>query len=165
MQTSNSLALYAWFTATLAGSHSFHLVRALSRSPSLDGAYIIYLRSKKVNYFEYFFSSCFSRFPCISRSIDSVLNYFCGFHWNTSFFLHRTSTKKGETTRKAGSPSIYSLVISLYSPETQPIWLLIITARQPFATVAMPSSKCQLFRIEAIILFLTYARIGIRIVL
>ena len=49
MQTSNSLALYAWFIATLAGSHSFHLVRALFRSPSLDGAYIIYLRSKKVN--------------------------------------------------------------------------------------------------------------------
>ena len=60
---------------------------------------------------------------------------------------------------------LYSLVISLYSPETQPTWLPIFTARQPFATVAMPSSKCQLFRIEAIILFLTYARIGIRIVL
>ena len=35
MQTSNSLALYAWFIATLAGSHSFHLVRALFRSPPL----------------------------------------------------------------------------------------------------------------------------------
>lgn len=59
MQTSNSLALYAWFIATLAGSHSFHLVQALSRSPSLDGAYIIYPRSKKVNNFEKVFLHIF----------------------------------------------------------------------------------------------------------
>lgn len=72
MQTSNSLALYAWFIATLAGSHSFHLVRALSRSPSLDGAYIIYLKSKKVNNFEKFFFHIFLVF----RAFHVVLTLF-----------------------------------------------------------------------------------------
>ena len=72
MQTSNSLALYAWFIATLAGSHSFHLVRALSRSPSLDGAYIIYLRSKKVNILERVFLHIFLVF----RAFHVVLTLF-----------------------------------------------------------------------------------------
>ena len=61
---------------------------------------ILYIQGQRKSIF---LSSCFSRFPCISRSIDSVLNHFCGFHWNTSFFLHRTSTKNGESTRKARS--------------------------------------------------------------
>ena len=140
MQTSNSLALYAWFIAMLAGSHSFHLVRALSRFPSLDGAYIIYLRSKKVNNFENFFLLVFLVF----RAFHVVLTLFCIISVDFIEILRFSCTehqrKKGEPTRKAGSPNIYSLVISQYSPETQPTWLPIFTACQPLKALATYSS-------------------------
>ena len=97
MQTSNSLALYAWFIATLAGSHSFHLVRALSRSPSLDGAYIIYLRSKKVNNFENFFLHVFLVF----RAFHVVLTLF----WIISVdFIEILRFSCTEHQRKKGNP-------------------------------------------------------------
>ena len=97
MQTSNSLALYAWFIATLAGSHSFHLVRALSRSPFLDGAYIIYLRSKKVNSFEKFFLHVFLVF----RAFHVVLTLF----WIISAdFIEILRFSCTEHQRKKGNP-------------------------------------------------------------
>ena len=90
MQTSNSLALYAWFIATLAGSHSFHLVRALFRSPFLDGAYIIYPRSKKVNNLEKVFLHIFlvfckfhivlTLFWIISADFIEILRFSCKEH-------------------------------------------------------------------------------------
>ena len=88
MQTSNSLALYAWFIATLAGSHSFHLVRALSRSPSLDGAYIIYLRSKKVNILGRVFLHIFLVFRAFHVMIFISLTKYTVQIKNDAFIFH-----------------------------------------------------------------------------
>ena len=86
-------------------------------------------------------------------------------------FLAKNTTEIGEPTRKAGSPNIYSLVISLYSPETvislyspetHPTWLPIFTACQPLKALATYSSvvpgataemRLQLFRCPGHIFF------------
>ena len=143
MQTSNSLALYAWFIATLAGSHSFHLVRALFRSPFLDGAYIIYQRSKKVNNFESFFLHVFlvfrafhvllTLFWIISADFIGILRFSCTEH----------QLKKGNPLEWHGcKPSDQWCSISCRSNEKS-AWSMLAISLSAFPLVCFRrSSQC-----------------------